>query len=95
MFVRLDFPGTGFPPLELPVHAPLSMHLTPANSPILFGCREGVCGTCLIEVVAHGPQLPAPSPHEAEALAVYAPERPHARLACQLDLTADITIRKL
>lgn len=93
MTFRIAFPGTRFEPLMLPPHAPLSLHLTAQNSPVLFGCREGVCGSCLIRVDNADGLAPA-SAHEAEALAVYAPDLPDARLACQLDLTADIALRR-
>ncbi|MBL8551697.1 MAG: (2Fe-2S)-binding protein [Hyphomonadaceae bacterium] len=92
----LTFPGTSFPPLELPERAPLSLHLTASNSPALFGCREGVCGTCLSRVIATNGDLEPPSAHERESLEVYAPDgETHARLLCQLQLTADIAVEKL
>jgi len=95
MRFTLTFPGTAFGPLELPAHAALSQALTPANSPTLFGCREGVCGTCLSRVFAVSGALAAPDAHEREALEVYAPGEPDARLLCQLKLTADISIQKI
>jgi ferredoxin len=91
----LTFPGTRFSPLDLPERAPLSLHLTASNSPALFGCREGICGTCLSRVVVRQGALEPPSPHEKESLEVYAPDEPNARLLCQLQLTADIAIEKL
>lgn len=93
---RIEFPGTAFAPVELPDLASLPLHLTVLNSPVLFGCRSGLCGTCLIEVEAAGAApLDPPDAAEAEALAIYAPDNPRARLACQLPLTANIRIRKI
>jgi ferredoxin len=93
---RIEFPGTGFAPVELPDLASLALHLTVLNSPVLFGCRSGLCGTCLIEVEAAGAEaLDPPDAAEAEALAIYAPGNALARLACQLPLTADIRVRKI
>ena len=91
---RVEFPGTTFAPLELPDLASLPLHLTVQNSPLLFGCRSGLCGTCLIEIEADEP-LPAPGRAEAEALEIYAPGNPHARLACQLPVSTGLRIRKL
>ncbi|MGB7934720.1 MAG: 2Fe-2S iron-sulfur cluster-binding protein [Gammaproteobacteria bacterium] len=91
---RVEFPGTTFAPLELPDLASLPLHLTVQNSPLLFGCRSGLCGTCLIEIEADEP-LPAPDRAEVEALEIYAPGNPHARLACQLPVSTGLRIRKL
>jgi ferredoxin len=76
--------------------AVLSEHLTIENSPVLFGCRTAVCGTCLIEVLAeeNGNLAPA-TDDEKELLEIIAADNPRARLACQLALSADIRIRYL
>jgi len=93
---RVEFPGTAFAPVELPDLASLPLHLTVFNSPVLFGCRSGLCGTCLIEVEPlGGVALEPPDAAEAEALELYAPGNPYARLACQLPLTSDVRIRKI
>ncbi|MCS5710314.1 2Fe-2S iron-sulfur cluster-binding protein [Candidatus Berkiella aquae] len=73
----------------------LCEHLTAINSPVLFGCRSGICGTCLCEIEAIQGQLPEPSFEEQDALALYAPSNKKARLACQVQLLADITIKKI
>jgi len=91
---RVEFPGTEFAPVELPDLSRLSLRLNVQNSPLLFGCRSGLCGTCLIEVEADEP-LPAPDDDEAEALEVYAPGNPRARLACQLQVSSNLRIRKI
>ena len=93
---RIALPGTTLPPLEQADPATLPVHLTVLNSPLLFGCRSGLCGTCLIEVEAlSGGELEAPDEAERDALEIYAPGNPQARLACQLVLTADVRIRKI
>jgi ferredoxin len=74
----------------------LSEHLTIDNSPVLFGCRTGICGTCLVEVLSQdNGDLPEPAEDEKELLEIVAPDNAKARLACQIELCADITIRYL
>ncbi|HYR33654.1 MAG TPA: 2Fe-2S iron-sulfur cluster-binding protein [Burkholderiales bacterium] len=93
---RIEFPATAFAPVELPDLASLPLHLTVQNSPVLFGCRSGLCGTCLIELEPIGPEaLEPPAPAEAEALELYAPGNRRARLACQLVLSAAVRIWKI
>lgn len=90
----ISFSGEGHPDVCLDGGAVLSEYLTVENSPVLFGCRTGICGTCLVEVESQeNGQLPAPSPDEQELLDIIAPDLPNARLACQIELCADIRIR--
>ncbi|MBD2359357.1 (2Fe-2S)-binding protein [Tolypothrix sp. FACHB-123] len=89
---KISFPGTDYPPLNLQPHQNLSEHLTIQNSPVLFGCRTGICGTCLVEAIG---DIPPPQTDEQEMLDTFAPNNPHARLACQIELIANVEIRKL
>ncbi len=74
----------------------LSEHLTVENSPVLFGCRTAICGTCLIEILSEeNGRLDCPGDDEKELLEIIAPDNPRARLACQIALAADIRIRYL
>ena len=90
----VHFPDSAYSPVTistviLDTSKPLSAALTLQNSPILFGCRTGICGTCL--VLATGDLLP-PDAEEQEVLAILAPHSPHARLACQVKLTGSISL---
>lgn len=89
---QINFADTDYPALTLPANTPLELALTQANSPVLFGCRSGICGTCLIAVEEVAGHLPPPSDLERDTLDLYVPHRRDARLACQLKLTADIKI---
>ncbi len=92
----ISFPGTVFPDVDVPAGELLSLHLDVANSPLLFGCRAGLCGTCLIDVELSEEADGAPaSIDEREALAVYAPDRPSARLACQVRVSGPMKIRRI
>ncbi|MGD1949223.1 MAG: 2Fe-2S iron-sulfur cluster-binding protein [Leptolyngbyaceae cyanobacterium] len=90
MDCQLTFPNTDYASVILNSHTPLADELTVKNSPILFGCRTGICGTCLVTVVG---EVPPPDVDEQELLEVLAPDCPNARLACQLDVTHDLEIR--
>ncbi|MEL6130882.1 MAG: 2Fe-2S iron-sulfur cluster-binding protein [Cyanobacteria bacterium J06628_4] len=89
MVCKISFPDSEYAPLTLDAHTPLADTLTVQNSPVLFGCRTGICGTCLVTVIG---DVPPPSPDEQELLDVLAPNNPNARLACQLDITHDLKI---
>ncbi|MBD2524805.1 2Fe-2S iron-sulfur cluster-binding protein [Nostoc sp. FACHB-133] len=91
-FYKISFPGSDFVPITLECHQSLSEHLTIQNSPVLFGCRTGICGTCLVEVIG---DIPPPQHDEQEMLETLAANYPNARLACQLDVTGNVEIRKI
>lgn len=86
---RVDFQNAGFPPLQMQHGANLSEHLDVGNSPLLFGCRTGICGTCLVQVKG---DVAPPDEEELELLEVLAPNDEAARLACQVVLTSDIIV---
>lgn len=91
----ISFPGTRFEPLEIERGTSLARKLTAVNSPVLFGCRSGICGTCLIEIEEGYESLPPPGPDELEALELFAPGNPRARFACQLEPADNLSIRKI
>jgi ferredoxin len=92
---EISFGETGHPPVRLEEGTPLSVALTITNSPILFGCRDAICGTCLSKVEAEPGALPPQSAQEKELLNILCPNEPKARLACQLRSCANIAIEPL
>lgn len=88
----VSFFDPGFEPVSVDHGDYLSEALDAKNSPLLFGCRTGICGTCVIEVEG---DLPAAGPEEQEILDLYAPDTPNARLACQIELTGPIRVGPL
>jgi len=92
MSCEVSFPGTHHRALALAPGSNLSEHLTVENSPVLFGCRTGICATCLSEIEG---AIPPPDEEEREILEIFAPDNPRARLACQVKLTADLRVRVL
>lgn len=91
----ISFEEDGYDPVELPDQANLAEHLTVQNSPILFGCRIGICGTCLVEVVNEDGTLIERTENEKEFLDVMCPGEKKCRLACQVNLNTDIKVKKI
>lgn len=58
---------------------------------ILFGCRDGACGACMIRVVDHPENLSQMEDHEKDFLETMA-AREDERLACQCKVLGDVTI---
>ena len=90
---EISFVGP-FPPVRLAKGVELSEYLTVQNSPILFGCRIGICGTCAVELVEDQGQHPR-TENESEYLEALCPEDPTYRLACQMKACANVKLRKI
>lgn len=58
---------------------------------ILFGCRDGACGACMIRVVENPNHLSKMEEHEKDFLETMA-AREDERLACQCKVLGDVTI---
>ncbi len=93
--LSVSFEDEKYSSIELPEGSRLSETLNVHNSPILFGCRTGICGTCAIEVLEGEKALHSRTSDEAEYLTVFAEGRERCRLACQIRLNANIKIRKI
>lgn len=87
---------SGHAPVPVDAAAALQDVLNAANSPILFGCRTGICGTCASRVESpSGGALPAASDEEQETLRLFCPGESQARLLCQLKPSSDIRVEPL
>jgi len=75
--------------LEVPDGTPLKDALKDAK--ILFGCTNGHCGVCCINVIEGAENLAVPSDLEKENMEILSLE-PNQRLACQAIVTGDCTI---
>jgi len=62
------------------------------NSGIIYGCREGDCGTCLMKVVEGIENLTEPSVLEARILKEHFAGQ-DTRLACQAQVLGDVAVR--
>jgi ferredoxin len=89
---QISFPHTDRTAILVTSNSRLSDSLTIQNSPVLFGCRTGICGTCLVAISGN---LPPPDPDEREILEIFAPNHPLARLACQITVIGDIEILEI
>ncbi|MBI5203071.1 MAG: (2Fe-2S)-binding protein [Elusimicrobia bacterium] len=85
---------SGHAPVRVGREASLQDTLTCANSPVLFGCRTGICGTCASRVEPSG-ALPPPTGEESETLGLFCPGEPKARLLCQLKPAVDILVEPI
>jgi ferredoxin len=85
----IRFPDTDRESIEVTSNSRLSDCLTIQNSQVLFGCRTGICGTCLVSIRG---DISPPDADEREILEIFAPDHPLARLACQIVVTGDIEI---
>ena len=90
--MNIDFPHTDYAPTSFSIDTPLSVGLTLQNSPILFGCRTGICGTCLVSATGNMQSVDA---EEKEVLEILAPNCSTARLACQIVPTGDLSLTPL
>lgn len=61
------------------------------SSGLVYGCREGDCGTCIMKVVDGWENLSTPSVIEDKVLRDNAAGK-HNRLACQAQVLGDVTV---
>ncbi|EIJ43904.1 ferredoxin [Beggiatoa alba B18LD] len=61
------------------------------GSGIMYGCREGDCGTCLMHVIKGMENLSAPSMLEDKVLKENMAGK-NFRLACQAQILGDVTV---
>ena len=61
------------------------------DTSIVFGCRDGACGACMIKVIDGAENLTSMGEDEKDFLATMAAE-PEERLACQCKVLGDVKI---
>lgn len=84
-----------FKDIDLTVHTPVGVRVIElsekVNSGIIYGCREGDCGTCMMKVEDGWENLSSPSVIEDKILRENVAGR-HNRLACQAQVLGDVTV---
>jgi ferredoxin len=78
--------------VEVPEESLLQRVCDEHQLPVLFGCRNGRCGSCLVQVLSGGSNLRPPTAREARILDVLESESDW-RLACQCVVAGDIHVR--
>ncbi len=63
------------------------------DAPVAFGCRQGRCGTCCVEILAGAENLNPKEEVENNSLEGRDNEA-NLRLACLLEVRGDITIKQ-
>lgn len=61
------------------------------DTSILFGCRDGACGACMVKVLDGAENLSKMEDDEKDFLETMAAED-NERLACQCKVTGDVTL---
>ncbi|MEZ4743301.1 MAG: 2Fe-2S iron-sulfur cluster-binding protein [Bdellovibrionota bacterium] len=61
------------------------------DTSILFGCRDGACGACMIKVLEGADNLSKMGEDEKDFLETMAAE-PNERLACQCKVSGDVVV---
>jgi ferredoxin len=61
------------------------------DTSILFGCRDGACGACMIKVIEGADNLSPMKDDEKDFLETMAAE-PDERLACQCKVLGDVKV---
>ena len=61
------------------------------DTSILFGCRDGACGACMVKVLEGADNFSKMEDDERDFLETMAAE-PDERLACQCKVLGDVTI---
>ncbi len=70
----------------------LSKELDANNSPILYGCRTGICGTCLVLVEEGMENCSELGPDEKDFLEIVSDDS-RARLTCQLKCKGPVKLK--
>ena len=91
---RIDFAGDKPMSVEVPDGTPLQQAIDQHGADIMFGCREGNCATCMIDVLSGPENLSPPTDAEETTLMPDELER-NIRLACQCRVQGGaVTIRR-
>ncbi len=61
------------------------------DTSILFGCRDGACGACMVKIISGADKISPMQDNEKDFLETMA-ARPDERLACQCKVYGDVTL---
>jgi len=87
-----------FADIDVSVNVPAGIRVIDVSekvgSGIVYGCREGDCGTCMMEVLEGMENLNAPSVLEDKVLRENMAGK-RFRLACQAQVIGDVTVNPI
>jgi ferredoxin len=89
---KITFVNSQHAPVEVACEQNLSESLNSSNSPVLFGCRTGVCGACVVKIHSGIEQLDKMSAADEEVVLVMVDDPTAVRLGCQLYPKGDLEI---
>jgi ferredoxin len=78
--------------LDITDGANLSEEVNITNCPILFGCRTGICGTCLVNVKDGADKITPAGSDELEFLDIVGGPHENPRLACMFKVLGDVEL---
>lgn len=90
---KIEFSNSVHKEIELEENTSLSESLNVQNSPILFGCRTGICGTCLVQIEGECSSLEPVDDEELEVIEVFSNGETGLRLACQIKLKQNLRMK--
>lgn len=61
------------------------------DTSILFGCRDGACGACMVRIISGAEHISKMKDDERDFLETMAAE-PNERLACQCRVSGDVVL---
>ena len=89
---KVKFKDTG-DEVEVKAGTPLKDVARDNGWPIAFGCEDGVCGTCLIEILKGKENLTPREEVEFQTLDMMCMKDQKHRLACQCKVNGDVEIK--
>lgn len=90
---KIEFLNSAHDSIELEEESSLSEALNVQNSPILFGCRTGICGTCLVQIEGETKLTPPADEDELEVIEVFSDGEVGLRLACQIKIKENLKMK--
>ncbi len=76
---------------EVPAGTKFIDAVSKAHANVIFGCEDGICGSCLLTIVKGMENLSGITEQEKQTLEMFCAEK-NQRLGCQLIILGDVVI---
>jgi ferredoxin len=90
---KVSFKNTGAS-VEVAAGTPLKQVTKDNNWPVAYGCEDGMCGTCILQITEGMENLSAMEEKEKDTLGVMGMDVSTHRLACQATVNGDVVIEQ-